>query len=317
MNKPRAIEPIRKQRTIFYNSPRNTADSIGFYMHMFPEDMSVSIMPIGGRTKRPDFKITISPINMQVQEVIAAGLDERQGYHSLTEAVCKLFRTVAVNLSLSERAIFEIVYLEEPETKKNVGFELSLVNGSQLIRRGGQIFQRVPPTIANERNVPEMIPVPEEDIIEFRPPKDFEEALRSTRTNLTHLDQMRFSQLAVIAAEQKIPYNFKEHERSMKLALVEAVRPIGWYARGSYNNFVTSYYWIRLMIKFEKFKIELRHVMLTTLNEALKRIGLKLGFEAQIEITGLPKRVDVTDALRKLDLGEVPFTEVMKAFDLR
>ena len=103
----------------------------------------------------------------------------------------------------------------------------------------------------------------------------------------------------------------------MDLALVEAVKPIGWNARGSYNGHVTSYYWIRLMLTFEKFKIELRHTILATLNDALKRIGKKLGFEAQIEISGLPVRVDVTDALRKLDLGEVPFTEVMKAFEFR
>jgi hypothetical protein len=102
----------------------------------------------------------------------------------------------------------------------------------------------------------------------------------------------------------------------MNLALVEAVKPIGWNARGSYNDCVTSYYWIRLMLTFERFKIELRHTMLAKLNDALKRIGQKLGFEAQIEINGLPMRVDVTNALGKLDLGEAPFTEVMKPFNI-
>jgi hypothetical protein len=117
------------------------------------------------------------------------------------------------------------------------------------------------------------------------------------------------------ATKENIPYDFKAHMRSMDLALVEAVKPVGWNARGSFNGRVTSYYWIRLMLNFEKFKIELRHSMLATLNDALKRIGQKLGFEAQIDISGTPLHVDVTDALRKLDLGEVPFTEVMKAFE--
>jgi hypothetical protein len=97
---------------------------------------------------------------------------------------------------------------------------------------------------------------------------------------------------------------------------VEAVRPIGWNARGSFNEHVTSYYWIRLMLTFEKFKVELRRAILAVLNDALKQIGQKLGFEVRIEINGLPTRVDITDALRKLDLGEVPFTEVMKPFNI-
>jgi hypothetical protein len=103
----------------------------------------------------------------------------------------------------------------------------------------------------------------------------------------------------------------------MNLALVEAVKPVGWYARGSYNQYVTSYYSIRLMLTFEEFKIELRHSMLATLNDALKCIGRKLGFEGQIEISGIPLHADITDARRKLDLGEAPFTEVMKTFDFR
>jgi hypothetical protein len=218
---------------------------------------------------------------------------------------------------LAECVIFEIAYLEEPETKTLVGFELVFVNQSQLVRKRGQTFQRVPPDVAKQRNVSELILLPNEDLIEFKPPVDFATALRDVRTNLSRLDKLRLPELALRATKENIPYDFKTHMRSMDLALVEAVRPIGWNARGSYNNRVTSYYWIRLMLTFEKFKIELRHTMLATLNDTLKRIGKQLGFEAQIEIHGLPMRVDVKDALRKLDLGEVPFTEVMKAFEFR
>jgi hypothetical protein len=175
----------------------------------------------------------------------------------------------------------------------------------------------VPPDVAKEANVSEMILLPKEDLIEFRPPANFEKALRDVRTSLSRLDKLRLPELALRATRENIPYDFKAHMRSMSLALVEAVKPVGWYARGSYNQHVTSYYWIRLMLTFEEFKIELRRSMLATLNDALKQIGQRLGFEAQIEIGGIPLRVDVTDARRKLDLGEVPFTDVMKAFEFR
>ncbi|PYJ61823.1 MAG: hypothetical protein DME24_05655 [Verrucomicrobia bacterium] len=317
MNKQRSVEPVRKKRTIFYSSPQSGERPFEFYMHMFPEDLSLGIMPIGGRSKRKGFKITISPPDKRAEEIIAAGLDRRNYRNSVVEAVCDFFRMVAANLCSADRAMFEIVYFEEPETRKLTGFELVLIYQSQLIEKGGQIYQRVPPDIAKERNVSELILLPSEDLIEFKPPVDFETPLRDVRANLSRLDRQRFPELALIAIEKKIPYDFKSHERSMKLALVEAVKPIGWNARRSFNDCVTSYYWIRLMLTFEKFKIELRHAILAALNDALKRIGQKLGFAAQIEISGLPMRVDVTDAVRKLDSGEIPFTEVMKAFDLR
>jgi len=317
MNRRTPTEPIRKQRTIFYHSPQSADRPVEFYMHMFPEDVSLGIMPIGGRTKRPDFKITISPANKQAQAIIATGLDRRNSAHSLAESVCDLFRTVAANLCLSDRVIYEIVYLEERETKSLIGFELERVNQSQLIKKHGQVFQRLPPDVAKEANVSEMILLPKEDLIEFRPPKNFEKALRDVRTNLSRLDELHLPELALRANKENIPYDFKAHMRSMNLALVEAVKPVGWYARGSYNQCVTSYYWIRLMLTFEEFKIELRHSMLATLNDVLKQIGQKLGFEAKIEISGIPLRIDVTDALRKLDSGGVPFTEIMNAFKLQ
>ncbi len=317
MNQRRTVEPIRKQRTIFYRSPQDAERPVEFYMHMFPEDVSLGIMPIGGRTKRPDFKISITPANKQAQAIIAAGLGREHHRHSLAEAVCEVFETVSANLCFADRFMYEIAYLEERETQSPVGFELVWINQSQLVEKGGQIFQRVVPDVAKEENVSEMILLPKEDIIEFRPPAGFEKALRDVRTNLSRLDKLHLPELALRATKENIPYDFKAHDRSMKLALVEAVRPIGWNARGTYNDCVTSYYWIRLMLTFEKFKIELRHAMLAAINDALKRIGQKLGFEAQIEISGLPMRVDVTDALRKLELGEVPFTEVMKAFEFR
>jgi hypothetical protein len=317
MNKRRTVEPIRKQRTIFYNSPPSANGPVEFYMHMFSEDVSLGIMPIGGRTKRSDFKIAVSPADKQTQAILAAGLDRHHYRHSLTEAVCEFFGMVAAGLCSANRVIFEIAYLEEPETKTLVGFELVLVNQSQLVEKSGQTFQRVPPDVAKRRNVSELILLPTENLIEFKPPADFETALRDVRANLSRLDRLRLPELALRTTKENIPYDFKAHMRSMDLALVETVRPIGWNARGSYNKRVTSYYWIRLMLTFEKFKVELRGSILITLNNALKRIGKQLGFEAQIEINGLPMQVDVKDAFRKLDLGEVPFTEVMEAFEFR
>ena len=103
----------------------------------------------------------------------------------------------------------------------------------------------------------------------------------------------------------------------MKLALLEAVKPVGWTARGEFNEYALSYYLVRLSLTFEKFKILLREAMLTTLNSGLERIGEKIGFNGQIQIEGLPTLTDVEIASHNLDSGTTPFTEVMKLFELR
>lgn len=309
-------EPVRKQRSVFYRSSDVNQRPFVFYLHMFPEDVSNGIMPIGGRTRHKGFAIKLSTSDPRTEEIIAEGLD-RDHLESLQEAVCGFFQTVAAHLCFSDRAVFEIVYFEEPETQKVTGFELILLNPDQLIEKRGKIYQIVEREIAEEMNVPELIFLPTDDLVVFTPPKHFANNLRVVRANLAELDRLRLPETILEASKKHIPYDFKAHERSQKLALVEAVKPIGWNARGSFNDCVTSYYWIRLLLKFESFKIELRRSMLAALNEALLRIGRRIDFTAQIEISGLPLRVDVTDALRKLDSGEQAFTEIMKEFELR
>jgi hypothetical protein len=316
MNKRRSIEPIRRQRTIFYSSSGNIERPVEFYMHMFPEDVALSIMPIGGRSSRPDFKVTISPADRRTEQIIAAGLNESHSRDSLANALYDFFRMSAASLCAVDRLVFEIVYLEDRESGKPVGFELVFVNADQIVETGGQIYQSIPPEIAVEHNVAALIPLSREDLITFKPPKDFEKALRDMRAGLSQLDKMQLPAIMLEATKNNIPYDFKAHQRSMKLALVEIVKPIGWYARGSFNDQVLSYYWIRLMLTFEQFKIQLRNTMLATLNEGLQCIGQKMDFKAQIQIDGLPTLTDVDAAIQNLNSGAMAFTEVMAPFKI-
>jgi hypothetical protein len=161
-----------------------------------------------------------------------------------------------------------------------------------------------------------MIPLEKDDLIIFKPPPEFEKPLRHLRRSLSELDKLHFPALMLEATKRNIPYDFKAHERSMKLALVEAVKPIGWNARGSFNDSVLSYYWILISLTFERFKIRLRETMLATLNAGLERVGEKLGFQGRLKIEGLPTLADVDRAIEHLNSGAMPFTDVMKPFEL-
>jgi hypothetical protein len=286
---------------------------------MLPEDVSLGIMPIGGRSSRRGFNVVLCPSDKEVKEIITAGLNRRDyGYgNSLADSLYEFFHLLAADLCAAEQAIFEIVYLEDPQTEKVIGFELAFISENQIVEKRGQLYQFVPLELAKEQNIPELIPLAREDLMVFKSPADFEKPLRDVRQNLAQLDKSRFPLMMLEATKKNVPYDFKAHERSMKLALVEAVKPIGWNARGSFNDCVLSYYWIHLSLTFEKFKIQLREAMLTTLNSGLQRIGEKIGFKAQIKIDGLPTLADIDAANQNLNSGAMPFTEVMKPFELR
>jgi hypothetical protein len=317
MSKRHSVQPIRRQRAIFYDLPSIAERAPQFYMHMFPEDVSLGIMPIGGRSSRPDFKVKISPANEGTEKIIMAGLNARQYQGSLADELYEFFRLLAAELCFAEKAIYEIVYLEEPETEKIIGFELAFVNQKQVIEVHGQPYQIVPAEVAKERHLPELIPLLREELIVFKPPRDFEQPLCDVRENLSELDRFQFPGIMLEAMEKKVPYDFRTHDRSRKLALVEAVKPIGWNARGAFNSCVLSYYWIHLMLRFERFKIQLRNAMLAELNDGLKRVGQKIGFESKITIDGLPTEADVDNAIANLSSGTMAFTDVMKPFEMR
>jgi hypothetical protein len=283
---------------------------------MFSEDLAVSIMPIGGRSSRTNFRVTISPDEERAKDIIMTGLKEHGHGHSLADTLYDFFQLISAYLTTSERAVFEVVYLEERQTRTLVGFELAHIGDAQIAEKRGQLYQRVPPQVAVDRKVPEMIPLEKDDLVIFKPPLEFEKALRHLRRSLSELDKLQFPTLMLEATKRNIPYDFKAHERSMKLALVEAVKPIGWNARGSFNDSVLSYYWILMSLTFERFKIRLRETMLATLNAGLQRVGEKLGFEGRLKIEGLPTLADVDRATEHLNSGVMPFTEVMKPFEL-
>jgi hypothetical protein len=285
---------------------------------MLLEDVSLGIMPIGGRSSRSRFSVTTSPADKRAEKIIAGGLATRDRYcrDSLAESLYEFFRLLATELCAEDRATYEIVYFEEPETHAFTGFDLLFIPETQLVTRWGRTYQVVRPEVSKERQVAELIPLPKEDLLVFVPPTAYQTALRNLRVSLADLDGMTFSSFALEAMQKGMPYDFKGHERSRMLALLEAIKPIGWTARGSFNDFIMSYYLVHLTIEFERFKIHLRDSILETLNAGLERIGEKVGFKTQIQINGLPTLSDVDTARHNLNSGAVAFTEIMKCFNL-
>ena len=65
---------------------------------------------------------------------------------------------------------------------------------------------------------------------------------------------------------------------------------------------------------FEKFKIEVRDSLLSTLNEGLDRAGERLRMHGQIEVEGLPTLDEVEQAQLDLKSGKRSPKEILDQF---
>jgi hypothetical protein len=113
---------------------------------------------------------------------------------------------------------------------------------------------------------------------------------------------------------RKTSFDSTAHIHLEKQALAEAVKLIGWDARGLFREETLEYYDLHRALIFERFKVELRTILLEKINEALTLAGQKMGFSGQLQMTGLPTLNEVEAAQAHLTGGDRPFQEILKPF---
>jgi hypothetical protein len=113
---------------------------------------------------------------------------------------------------------------------------------------------------------------------------------------------------------RKTPYDVTAHYHLRNVALAKITKDFGWNARNSFEKEASEYYLIYRYLKFEKFRIELRNMILDTLNAGLELAGKQLSFNNKILVNGLPTLDDVQSAYDHLAKGDIPFAEVLEPF---
>lgn len=71
-------------------------------------------------------------------------------------------------------------------------------------------------------------------------------------------------------------------------------------------------YGVWRQLRFLEFKIKLRNLIMEHLNASLAEIGSTMGFQASIELTGLPTLEDVENAKNDLQTGRRSLTDLVK-----
>ncbi|MDP3072300.1 MAG: hypothetical protein Q8N18_18560 [Opitutaceae bacterium] len=316
MSKFRRGRPsVERRKSVYYSSHAPALDLMApdTYNRMFDEDVALGIFPVSGRSARPDFRVRLETPDAAREAELAVSLDG-SGERSLAGGLGTFLRKTVANVLNDGRCAYEVVYLAEDETAPPTSFQLAYVSARQLTERHGSLMQLVPPEVAAERGVATEITLSREDMLILSLPEDLAATVRTVKASLHKIGRARYLEFMTEAQTQGLPYDFARHEKVKMLALAEAGRLLGWTARGSFNGEVLSYYWIRMQLDFEAFKLRMREHLLGQLNQTLRHAGERVGFAATIQVEGLPTLTDIATARDRLHSGNMAFTEVMKPF---
>jgi hypothetical protein len=300
-------DPVLSARPSYYDY---------YFSSLLIEDVKLKILPRGGSANRKSFALFLKPSDSKIEKLIAEAVTQNYHVRNLVRAICGFFDFCAQTIMEFGEAIYEIVYFSRDDGKI-VKFRLVNIQPISVIHRRGRTLQYVPPNIARERNVSQYVLLPSDRILTFKPPAYVQRELGGIMESLASLAPPRPPSLTYQELNGRSKQSFLDSSariRTYKMALAESGKLIGWNARGLFSEDVLEYYSLHRQLLFEKFEIELRNDILSTLNDGLDRTGKEMGFSGKLEIEGLPTLADVDVAQTHLAAGDSSFEEILDSF---
>ena len=305
-------EPIREQRSVFYFSRRDELPKpyTDFYVQMFLDDISRRMVPIRDRGR----EIELEGGDSRSEALIQHAVSWRDYSSSFDWGVSEFLRLATSEICAFDEAIFEIAYLRNAQSRELEGFLFFHIDPRQLSWKWGKLFQIVPEEEARKRQVGTEIHLPLEDTLIFALPKKLRCQVARLRSALTRLSEVRLAGHALQLSNTVPNYDFRDHERSLNLALAQACAEIGWDARGSYRDKTLGYLQMDSFLRFEQFQIEVRKVVFDLFNQALDRVRLQLPLKGRVSPASAPDSPFVQKAREDLQAGRDSFVRIMDRF---
>ena len=282
---------------------------------MLIDDVQLMTLPVP-RSSGKGYQINLSASDPKVEGLISGAIETQYDQNDLTEAIYEFFQQcVGVMMAYGE-AGYEIVYFSTGEGAID-SFRLALIPPSAFIVSKNKFKQYVPLQIAGELHLEKQyIEFTADNMVFFQLPEYVRAQHAQIMESLAFLGENLFPNFALENMyKPTIPFSQGDYFLSREIALAKATQIIGWNARNYSNEHKFEHYVWRRQLVFYKFLCKLREAILHTLNEALTRVGSKMGFTAELSIAGLPSSGDVDVALERLHKGDLKtFDEVLKPF---
>ena len=280
----------------------------GFYTHLLQQDLDHVVPYSIGRNDAERARVVGTNAEVALP-VIAEALSERS-YPSLEDGVREFVSTTAQHLVLGGPCTYEVAYMSPVGAAQDArppGFRLELVTPGTLGERSGTPIQYVLPTLSSlrDRNGLPYVELDPSTLVRFSLPEDLEGPVRRLVQFLITANQEQGKEFSLMerSVQEKTEYEFSVHKQERGELFAEVSQPVGWNIRDLFpeNQLEALQVWRR--IRFVEFKVRVRESILARLNDAIGLAGRTVGFEASVELEGLPTLADVKAAKDDLRSG--------------
>jgi hypothetical protein len=289
----------------------------GFYIFMLHEDLDHVVPYTIGRQGGQQARV-IGPDADKARPVIERALSDQEWTRSLSDTVRKFVSSTAQNVVISGPVTYEIDYLYPlaDASAPPAEFRLELVSPGTLDHHGRQPVQYIPDAYGGPKDKTGLTytDLDPATLVTFRLPPAEEAAVGKVVSFLRAASSLQGAETPLIeqSARGGTAYSFAEHQRQRAELFAKVTEPVGWNARELFQDNFLAPYGVWRQLRFLEFKIKLRNLIMERLNQTLAGVGSKMGFQAAIELTGLPTLQDVEDAKRDLQTGRRSLTDLVR-----
>jgi len=283
------------------------ASAEGYYTSLLRQDLDFVIPYTMGHLGGPQAQVTGPDVD-RAAPLIERGLSAKDRTPPISDSVRKFVSSTAQNLVIGGPVAYEIDYLysQAAASGSPAEFRLELVLPGTLSYHGRQPIQYIPAAFGGPRDKTGLTyaDLDPATLITFCLDPAHEIAVRKMVGFLRAASELQQADMPLIQQSTRgAPYSFAEHQRKRTELFAKITEPIGWNARGLFQDDHLEPYEVWRQLRFLEFKIRLRDSIMEQLNATLAAVGDKLGFRAAIELTGLPTLQDVDNAKSDLRSG--------------
>lgn len=308
------VEGSRRSRTFYpvhdpdLQARMHAVSFEGYYTYLLHQDLDFVIPYDLGRGDGPSARV-VGPDADRARPLIEDAVSGRDRTPSLSEALRHFVSSTAQYLVIAGPLTYEIDYLRPAGAPPDrpTSFRLEPVLPGTLGKRQDRPIQYVPAAYGGPQDETGLhyVELDPATLVTFELAQDLEGPVRKMVAFLRAANLQQGAEAALM--EQSMagtsPYSFSQHQRERSELFAKVTQPVGWNVRGLFKDGHLEPYDVWRQLRFLEFKVRLRNSIMDRLNATISEVGRRLGFEASIELTGLPTLEDVETAKEDFRLG--------------
>ena len=286
---------------------------------MCAEDTGTAVWSHFHRLERRGSQSSPKPLMLQncsddLREILVASLPDAPGSGDLSESVGWFVNAVARTLVYDGRLAYEIRggWDRSVSPARLIETALRYIPTGSLGRLASTIFQIIPPRVEGIASGGRIVRLDRSRVVEFRPPRQWRRHLAKLRTSLPIVTRLQHEWMLGLN-EDRSGEDPREVRRAYDVQIARVTAPFGWTGRRLFRDYISEFHFALRELRWQRFCIELRDAILTTLCDAFQRIGKLRNESPQLVWNHLPTLEQVDDAERMLRDG-TPFNKVLEPF---